>query len=152
MHTSSIRVARDEDLAQIASFWVAMFEEAGKHREAEFRSDWKERFVEYFAPRIESGDSRYFVAEEECRLIGSAGALLTEGYPAEIHGLRNGYIFGVYVLPAYRSRGIARALTQAAVEFLEDKHPWAIRLHASAAGRPIYERMGFKPTNEMQRN
>jgi len=127
-----------------------MFEEVGKHYERDFQPGWRERFVAFFTPRIAGEDARYFVALEGQRIVGSAGAMLTEGYPSTIHGLRSGYVFGVYVLPAYRARGLATRLTQAAVDFLRSRDPLTIRLHASPFGRPIYEKMGFVSTNEMQ--
>lgn len=76
--------------------------------------------------------------------------MVTGGFPAVIHGIRNGLIFGVHVDRAYRGHGIATHLTERAVSFLRERKPWAIRLHASPFGRPIYEKMGFTPTNEMQ--
>lgn len=148
--TLLLREAQLGELPAIAEHWIAMFEEVGKHRESEFASGWRERFVRYFNERIGCGDARYFVAVDGERVVASAGAMMTDGYPAAIHGLRNGYIFGVRVDPGYRGRGIATRLTQLALAFLQERNPGAIRLHASPFGRPIYEKMGFIPTNEMQ--
>lgn len=148
--TLVLREAQLSELPVIAEHWLAMFEEVGKHRQEEFVPDWRERFVAYFSAQICNGDAAYFVALEGERIVGTAGALLTDGYPAAIHGMRNGYIFGVRVDPAYRGKGIATQLTQRAIAFLEARKPWAIRLHASPFGRPIYEKLGFTPTNEMQ--
>ncbi|HEX8806977.1 MAG TPA: GNAT family N-acetyltransferase [Candidatus Aquilonibacter sp.] len=147
---AELRVAHAHELPDIASTWLAMFEEAGKHRESEFAPGWRERFIAHFSERIERGDARYFVAVEDGHIIGTAGAFFTEAYPAAIHGLRSGYIFGVYVHPNHRGQGLARALTNLAIDFLRAGNPWAIRLHASNAGRPIYEQLGFVPTNEME--
>jgi ribosomal protein S18 acetylase RimI-like enzyme len=127
-----------------------MFEEVGKHREADFVAGWRDRFVAYFTREITAGDAAYYVALDGERIVGTAGALLTTGYPADIHGIRSGYIFGVHVDPQYRGRGLATRLTEHAVKFLEERNPWAIKLHASPFGRPIYEKMQFTPTNEMQ--
>lgn len=148
--TLVLREARVDDLPAIAEHWIAMFEEVGKHREAEFVPDWRDRFVAFFSSELHKGDAAYFVAADGGRIIGTAGALLTGGYPAAIHGIRNGYVFGVHVDASYRGRGLATALTQRAVAFLQERKPWAIRLHASPFGRPIYEKLGFTPTNEMQ--
>jgi len=148
--TLTLREAQPHELSEIAEHWLAMFEEVGKHREAEFAYGWRERFVQYFSEQIGLGDARYFIAVDAERIVATAGAMLTDGYPAAIHGLRNGYIFGVRVDPHYRGRGIATHLTARAVAFLRERKPWAIRLHASPFGRPIYEKMGFMPTNEMQ--
>jgi ribosomal protein S18 acetylase RimI-like enzyme len=151
MHdTILLREAEFDELPAIADHWIAMFEEVGKHHEAQFESGWRERFVSYFAERISAGTAAYFVALDGERVIATAGASLTEGYPSAIHGIRSGYIFGVHVQAAYRGRGIATRLTQRAIAFLEQRKPWAIRLHASPFGRPIYEKLGFTPTNEMQ--
>jgi ribosomal protein S18 acetylase RimI-like enzyme len=148
--TIVVRDARIADLPEIAEHWLAMFEEVGKHQEAEFDPHWRQRFVDYFSERIRSGDAAYFVAIDNDRVIGTAGALLTDGYPAAIHGIRNGYIFGVHVDPPYRGQGLATRLTELTIAFLQTRKPWAIRLHASPFGRRIYEKLGFTPTNEMQ--
>lgn len=148
--TGTLRAAQPDELARIAEFWLAMFEEVGKHHESDFQAEWRERFVAFFADRIARGDAAYFVAVEGERLVGSAGAFLTEAYPSAIHGLRSGYIFGVYVAPESRGRGLATQLTQATIDFLRAKEAYRIRLHASPFGRPIYERLGFTPTNEME--
>src|SRR5436190_1877359 len=46
----------------------------------------------------------------------------------------------VLTLPEYRGRGLARQLTQVAVEYAGSK---VVRLDASDMGRPLYESMGF---------
>jgi len=148
--TIAFRTAQVEDLPAAASFWIAMYEEAGILRESDFTPDWRARFVEYFSQRIAGGEAQYFIAYQHARIVGTAGAMLADGYPAIVHGLRFGYIFGVYVRPAYRGCGLATSLTREAIAFLKSKNCRRIRLHASAAGRPIYERLGFVPTNEMQ--
>lgn len=147
---AGLRIANETDLPQIAQLWLEMFEEVGKHREADFRPDWRARFVEYCTGRMRAGDLRFFVADEAGRVAGCAGAVVRDGYPLEIHGIRNGYIFGVSVRTHVRKRGIATALTKACVDWLEQTGTARVLLHASPSGRPIYERMGFVPTNEME--
>lgn len=148
--TLTLRPAAVEDLPVCADFWLAMFEEIGLYRNADFTPKWRERFVEYFSRRIASGEARYTLALDADRIVGTAGAMLADGYPAIIHGLRFGYIFSVRVEPGYRGRGLAASLTREAIAFLRSHDCARIRLHASNAGRPIYERLGFKRSNEMQ--
>jgi GNAT superfamily N-acetyltransferase len=144
------REARDADLPTCAELWLAMFEEVGKHHEADFRADWRERFVTYISRRMKENGLRYFIAELDGEIAGTAGALIREGYPTEIHGLSDGYVFGVSVKPPARNRGIATRLTTLAVDWLKEQGVARLQLHASPFGRPIYEKMGFVPTNEMQ--
>jgi GNAT superfamily N-acetyltransferase len=148
--TLALRQATIAELPEIAERWLAMFEEVGNFTEADFVPDWRHRFVQLLSDEIARGDASYFVAVDGTRIVGTAGARMTDGYPSTIHGVRSGYIFGVQVDPQYRGRGIATALTERAIAFLKERNPWRIRLHASRFGRPIYEKLGFVPTNEME--
>jgi GNAT superfamily N-acetyltransferase len=56
----------------------------------------------------------------------------------------------VFVEPSSRRQGIARALTEAALDWGREAGLVSIVLHASPAGRPLYESIGFVATNEMR--
>jgi ribosomal protein S18 acetylase RimI-like enzyme len=56
-----------------------------------------------------------------------------------------GWVGGVAVVPAHRRVGLGGALTEAIVEFLEGRAVATVLLHATALGRPVYERLGFVP-------
>src|SRR5258708_2556196 len=60
-----------------------------------------------------------------------------------------GNIVNVSLQPAYRRRGLARALTEAALDWCRQNGVRMVILHASDAGRPVYAALGFTPTNEM---
>ena len=144
-----IREAHERDLSECADLWHAMFVEARIPTVAEFAADWKPRFVAYARRRMKRDELRYFVAERDGSIVGAAGALLRDGYPSTIHGVRSGYIFGVCVRPEARKRGIATLLTQRTIEWLSERDVRRISLHATAAGSPVYERLGFVRSNEM---
>jgi ribosomal protein S18 acetylase RimI-like enzyme len=112
--------------------------------------DWRARFRRYLERRIMENEARFFVAVDDGVTVGAAGALIADGYPFVVHGIKRGYVFGVRVDPQHRSRGIATRLTQEAVAYLRELGCVRVRLHASRFGRPIYERFGFVPTNEME--
>jgi len=63
--------------------------------------------------------------------------------------MRIGYIFGVSVIPEMRGRGIDTTVTTTCVDWLKAVDAERILLHASRFGRPIYDSLGFAPTNEM---
>lgn len=54
-----------------------------------------------------------------------------------------GWIGAVGVRPAARRRGIAQALTEAAIEWLAEQGAETVSLYATDDGRPLYERLGF---------
>lgn len=148
--TITIRAGTPADLAYVCEHWLAMFEEVGNYFERDFPSNWRSNFRSYFEQRMAAGEAAYFVAVDGEAIVGTSGALLRDGYPVAITRLRQGYVFGVRVVPEYRRRGVAERLTREAIAYLERSNCRTIRLHASRFGRAIYERIGFVPTNEME--
>jgi len=63
---------------------------------------------------------------------------------------RRAWIHNVYVEPAWRRRGIARALVEAIVAWCRAEGFLTIYLHASEQGRPLYASLGFAPSSEMR--
>jgi GNAT superfamily N-acetyltransferase len=55
----------------------------------------------------------------------------------------------MYTEPGARRRGVAKRLLEAMIEWCRTKGFSAVSLHASDAGRPLYEMVGFQQTNEM---
>lgn len=54
-----------------------------------------------------------------------------------------GWIGALGVVPRARGRGIGAALTEACVQWLHERGARTVLLHATDAGRPVYERVGF---------
>jgi GNAT superfamily N-acetyltransferase len=61
-------------------------------------------------------------------------------------------IVNVYTDPAWRRLGIAASIMRHILDWTRTEGIARVVLHASAAGRPMYEQMGFVPTNEMRYN
>lgn len=57
----------------------------------------------------------------------------------------------VYTVPEWRDHGIASAIMQAILEYLHEIGVPVASLHATDAGRPIYERLGFAPPMRCER-
>jgi GNAT superfamily N-acetyltransferase len=75
-----------------------------------------------------------FVADAGGQLVGASAAVAFGA---------SGWIGGVAVLPEWRRGGLGRALTAEAVRWLDDAGTGTVSLHATALGRPVYERLGF---------
>ncbi|MBV8244970.1 MAG: GNAT family N-acetyltransferase [Candidatus Eremiobacteraeota bacterium] len=139
------RVASMEELGQIAGFWEAMLIECDLVRNP-LVPDWRLRFLAEHTQRLRSGSARWFVAEATLGLVGSAYAYCDAG----IQEAPVGKIAGVYVVPEWRRRGLARRLTQECLEWLRAQGCATISLQASPQGRPLYESLGFTTGNEMR--
>ena len=110
----------------------------------------QQAFAEWLVSRL---DRTYFhwLVEHDGRAIGSAGAMLLD-WPPSPRDPRGGlaFVYNVYVHAGHRRRGIARALMLAVHEWAQERGLGAIALHASDDGQPLYETLGYVPTNEMR--
>ncbi len=116
----------------------------------EINPDWREAFREFFTARQALGRAQLFLAYDGAEAIGMCITYLAEHYRTAVLGRTYAMLHGVYVKPAYRRRGIARALTEAAIDWARERQCYSVRLHASDMARPLYLSLGFEPTTEME--
>lgn len=115
-------------------------------------SDWLKITLEFIDRTRQELSYQAFVAELNGRVVGSVSCQLFAGlYPLILTAeyRKYGYIWGVYIEPEYRRKGIAKQLTNRALEYLKSKNCTRAILHASPSGKPVYSALGFLPTNEM---
>jgi ribosomal protein S18 acetylase RimI-like enzyme len=108
---------------------------------------------EWFGRRLETGEYFGFVAESAGRAVGGVGLLQLDWPPHFFHPTqtRRGYVLNMYVDREFRRRGLARALMEASEAEFRRRGLHYVVLHASDQGRPLYESMGWTPTNEMSK-
>lgn len=82
-----------------------------------------------------------FVAERDSRVVGT---VLCWKY-----GERTSSVGMIIVSPAHQGFGIGRKLTEMALEALGAR---ATILHATPAGRPLYEKLGFAPVGTLDQH
>lgn len=81
-----------------------------------------------------------FIAVLNNTIVGQTCLFLTAG------PLGNAGIYNVGVLPAYRKRGIGKALVHAACAYARKKGYTYATLNANDMGRPVYQQLGFRIT------
>ena len=145
----NIRAATPADAESIAQQRDAMFVDMGEDvgklaRVHDSALAWHRRM-------LESGLYTGFLAEVDGVVVGGAG-LLTQDFPpnAEVDLGGRAYVMNVYVHPDQRGKGVARLLLERVLDECAARGVTQVSLHASEAGRPLYEKLGFKPTNEMK--
>jgi ribosomal protein S18 acetylase RimI-like enzyme len=92
-----------------------------------------------------------WITSDDERAVGSAGLLILDWAPHFLDPRcdQRGYILNVFVEPEYRGRGIAKALTVECMAEAKRRGIGVVALHASKKGQPVYEKLGFKTSNEM---
>ena len=145
-----IRRAGAGDLRHILHHRLAMFEEMG-FRDAAVLDRVEAVSREYFTEAFRTGTYLGWMAEDPSgQVVGGGGIVVAAwpGFPGDALAKR-AWILNMYTEPQARRCGVARKLMQAMIEWCRSERYSAVWLHASAAGRPLYESMGFQPTNEM---
>lgn len=146
-----IREARLDDLPHLVHHRRAMFEDMG-HRDpvALDRVDHASR--EYFTRALRDATYKAWLAELPTgEIVAGGGIVLASwpGYPGEQLSQR-AWILNMYTEPHARRQGLARRILQIMTEWCRANGFANVSLHASPAARPLYESLGFQPTNEMR--
>ena len=145
-----IRRACAEDLKHILHHRLAMFEEIG-FRDATVLDRVETVSREYFTEALRTGTYLGWMAEDSGgEVVGGGGIVVADwpGFPGEERAKR-AWILNMYTEPRARRCGVARKLMEAMAEWCRRDGYGLVSLHASEWGRPLYESMGFQPTNEM---
>ncbi|WP_425146649.1 GNAT family N-acetyltransferase [Deinococcus sp.] len=142
----TLRPATPADAALIAAQREAMFSAMG----TEYREEVAQ-FAAWVQPRLEAGTYLGWMVVHTGEVVAGAGLLLMDWPPHFIDPQPiRGYLLNVYTRPDHRGKGLARTLTEAAIAETRRRGIRILTLHASEFGRPVYQKLGFEPTNEMR--
>lgn len=149
--TIAIRAAALADAPVICRHRRAMFAAMGGADGAVLDA-MEANFAPWLAEKMRQGSYLGWLAVyPPAEVVGGAGLWVMDWPPHLLDPApRRGNIVNVFVEPAFRGRGLARQLTQAALAACREMGLRVVILHASPAGRPLYESLGFAATNEMR--
>jgi GNAT superfamily N-acetyltransferase len=147
----TLRKATMADLETIMGHRRSMFLDMG-HQDEHAIATMLASAREFIAERFATGRFHGWVIENSERQIIAGGGLLVADYlPSTTDPLpRRAIIVNMYTEPAYRRRGFARRLMLTMITWCRSEGFGTILLHASTDGRPLYQQLGFNPTNEMR--
>jgi len=144
------RAATADDIARIARHRRLMFEEMRLASGAALEQVERDTQAALTHAMIE-GYYRHWFAEDAGRVIAGAGVIVARWLPMpQEPALMRATVLNVYTERSHRRRGIARQLMQVVIAWCRGAGLAVVQLHASDDGRPLYESLGFRPTNEMR--
>lgn len=146
-----IRQANPDDLSHLVHHRRAMFEDMG-HRDPGVLSRVDQSSLAYFREALRLETYKAWLAEaSDGRVLAGGGIVIADwpGYPGETLAKR-AWILNMYTEPEFRRHGLAKQLLQTMLEWCRGNGFRTVSLHASPAGRALYELVGFAPTNEMR--
>ena len=144
------RLATVADAALIAAHRRAMFTAMGSTPPSVLDAMTR-NFEPWVARMIAEGKYTGWITQEDGRPIAVAGLLVLDWppHPLDLTGEHRGYLLNVYVEPAHRKRGLAHTLVDRCLAEGHRRGLRVVALHSSDAARSIYEKLGFRSTNEM---
>ncbi len=143
------RQATVDDVDIILQQRCAMFEDM-QVSTSEAIAEMAQKYPAWLTPRLETGEYKGWFALNEGVICAGVGVWFRQWQPS-VSGTDEdyAYLLNVYTEKHYRKQGIARKLVQYSLEVCRTQGIKTFKLHASNAGRPLYESLGFKQTNEM---
>lgn len=143
-----IETATAQWLPRIVALKLAMFEEAGFADR--LAGDFLARVLRDYRELYASRQAMHFLALEGGDIVAMAGGFVKSDLPYRYYNTpRYGFIGDVYTSPPARKKGLASRLSQSVLDWLKSAGVRQVRLLATPAARPIYERLGFTATDEM---
>jgi GNAT superfamily N-acetyltransferase len=150
-----IRKALPSEVRTILHHRRSMFRDMGEGTAEEL-----DRMVEVATPwtgdAMARGSYHHWFAAVETEagppVVAGGGGVLVCPWPANPHDpcVERAVILNVYTEPEFRRRGIARLIMSSMVAWIRERGLRSVNLHASEEGRTLYEKLGFRATNEMR--
>ena len=155
----TIRQATVDEIERLVNLRMAMFDAMGLLDEGN-RERIRVDCMAYFEATLPTEVFRVWIAvaldadksgiKRDGELVGSIGLVVHSIPPGPSNRVgKEGYIMNLVTLPAWRRRGIARALLEHVLDVLRSEGVPAASLHASRDGRNLYENLGFKTREEL---
>jgi GNAT superfamily N-acetyltransferase len=146
-----IRQGTLDDAETVVTQRRAMFRDMG-HRDEDAIHHMCDAFRPWLVSKMQAGEYlAWFAVDSAGGIAAGLGLWLMDWPPHMIGpGRWRANILNVYTRPESRRCGLACRLVETAIEWCRANRVSTVILHASDAGRPLYESMGFRPTPEMR--
>ncbi len=147
----TIREATPADLDVVMRHRRSMFADMGNRERAALDAmDASSRPL--FARALGDGSYRgWLVQEHDGRVVAGGGIIMLPYHSSPRDpSPQRAWIVNMYTEPEHRRQGLARRLMNVMVEWCRGQRMGDVYLHASDEGRPLYDSLGFTPTNEMR--
>ena len=142
------KIATSEDIAELMAIRLEML------REVNFLPPdyiFSEDFCSYSCNYFLNGQHTTVLAvdEENGKTIGCATLCYMEFMPTFSHPTgKRSHLMNVYTAPDYRGQGMARRMVEMLIEEARRRGVTEISLDATASGRPLYRKLGFRDSAE----
>jgi GNAT superfamily N-acetyltransferase len=144
-----IRRATIHDLERLTELRLEFVADVRQLDLAALRGEFAVATSRFLRSSFETSALHAWFAEEDGDAVGVVSVVLhlVPPRPNE-HRLYEGYIINMYVKPPARGRGVARGLMASCLASADELDISRFTLHATAEGRPLYEKLGFDTNDD----
>ena len=151
-----IREATDNDILFLASHHRKMFEEIWQTRGEDIENsrftEIEKAYVQKLHRQLHDGSCKAWVIEDELRIIASGAISIVSFVPTPKDSSSTvAYLHSVYTEKDQRNNHCANRIIEQALQYCKAKGIRRIILNASEAGRPLYEKLGFRSAPDIMR-
>ena len=151
----TLRDATHADITALVNHRRRMFEDMDARRGRRYGAADLDAMDAVYAGQLQAqladGSLRAWVIETSGQIVASGAVLFRQWLPRPNDlTQRLAYLHSVYTVPEHRRRGLARRIVETAIEACRAQGLRRLVLHASEQGQPLYQSLGFLPTNEMR--
>ena len=145
-----LRPATVDDLECILHHRRSMFADMNEGSEAD-RDAMIAVARPFIAAGLVDGSYRGWLIEIAGDVVAGGGVAIVPYQPTPLDPVcHRAFVLNVYTEPAFRRQGLARMLMETIVAWCRQEGFRSLSLHASDDGRPLYDSLGFQPTNDMR--
>jgi hypothetical protein len=139
-----IRRATIADIEIITRYRIIFLSETYGRTSPEKELALSGTMTEYFKRSLTDNSFMSWIAEYINKPVGFSGLVIRE-QPGnfEIPNGKTGYILNMFTIKEFRNKGICNLLLDSIIEESRTLHLDKLELHATAAGEPIYRKIGF---------
>lgn len=140
-----VRKTTEKDVELLVQLRVDFLMDQNPEKILENKNQLIDNLYSYFEKAIMRNEFIAVVAEEDGRAVSTAFMSIAERPPRPGNSSnRVGTIYSVYTYPEYRRKGIATKVLQLLLQEAKENNVATVDLSATADGRPLYEKLGFK--------
>lgn len=140
-----VHIATREDVPILAEYRLQFNLELSGQQTPQAILSLRTELFNYYLANTENGHCISAIARIDDQVV-AIGSMYPQHLPASFHNPTGkwGYILNMYTVPAHRNKGIAGHILQTLIHEGKRIGLTAFELHATPAGRRVYENAGFQ--------
>jgi GNAT superfamily N-acetyltransferase len=148
--------ATSNDITILASHHRKMFKEIwekdGKNLNEGRLDEVEKAYIKKLEEQFTDNTCKAWVVKNQNKIVASGAITICSFVPTPLDlSYKVAFFHSLYTEEKSRNLNCAKIILEKAIRYCKDKGMKRVLLAASDAGRPMYQKIGFKPTSDLMR-